>query len=344
MTTATARDDPSNMDRNRLPVYEAPTTGILSCLPSAWVPYAELMRLHKPTGILNIYFPYLFGGLYASWISRVDLPLLLARSAVLLAAAFVLRSAGCSWNDIVDRDVDRQVARCRLRPMARGAIPVQSAVVFTAMQSAVWLATLSLVIPSHWAYTLPLIGLVMFYPFAKRVTHHAQVVLGLPLACGVLIGSSALGVDPIATFLSQKAYSAGLAALFFSYILWSVIHDTVYAQQDVEDDMKAGVKSMAVHYRYYLKPLLLILGVIQVALYIYMGVVLHADIPYQMLTSAGSATLIVWMLWSVDLDDPQSCGEWFQKGCVALGVIVSSGLFAEYLLRRPFTSVATFQL
>ena len=110
--------------------------GVFTYLPLSWVPYAELMRIHKPVGTLNVFFPHLFGSLFAGCVLDpfIRPRLLLMRIGALLGAAFVLRSAGCSWNDIADRDLDRLVERTRLRPMARGAISLPAAYVFTATQ------------------------------------------------------------------------------------------------------------------------------------------------------------------------------------------------------------------
>lgn len=94
-------------------LYSTPTTGILSRLPSAWVPYAELIRFHKPAGILFIYIPYVLGNLFAASIKE-NMPLpgdMLRVNLVLFGVAFVVRSVGCTWNDIVDREVDKYISR-----------------------------------------------------------------------------------------------------------------------------------------------------------------------------------------------------------------------------------------
>lgn len=126
------------------PGYYKPTKGVLSCLPSSCVPYAELMRLNKPVGTLNIHFPYLFGSLFAACAQHPFVtPLsVLSANLKLFAMAFLLRSAGCTWNDLIDRNLDRKVARCRLRPIARYAASPRSGFIFYAIQILVWLAML----------------------------------------------------------------------------------------------------------------------------------------------------------------------------------------------------------
>ena len=309
--------------------YQRPDKGILSYLPLVCVPYAELIRLSKPTGVFNIYFPYLFGILYAACRGPMNMHLISQRSAELLIAAFVLRSLGCSWNDIIDRNIDRQVSRSRHRPMARGAISMPAALLFTGLQYFLWIAILSTTLPNHWHYSIPLMGLVLFYPFAKRITYHAQAVLGITLAFGVPLGSSAMGDDPFRMRHVDGARRAGLMALYLSYVLWSVIHDTVYAQQDIRDDLKIGVRSMAVYYRHRVKTMLLVTSLLLFVLHIYTGMTLGAHIPYQVLTSVGSSAIIAWMLWKVNLNDPDDCGWWFRNGSIVWGILVAAGLFTE---------------
>ena len=189
--------------------------GVLAYLPPSWVPYAELMRIHKPVGTMSIFFPYLFGSLFAGCVLDpfIRPRLLLIRIGALLGAAFVLRSAGCSWNDIADRDLDRLVERTRLWPMARGAISLPAAYMFTAAQVGIWLAVLSLLLPGRSPlHAAPLLFLVGLYPFAKRSTHYAQLVLGITLGWGVLIGAAVVGLDFSVT--DASAERTGLAALY----------------------------------------------------------------------------------------------------------------------------------
>ncbi|KAJ5792470.1 UbiA prenyltransferase [Penicillium pulvis] len=315
-------------------------SGILASLPPALVPYAELIRLSKPTGVLNITLPYIFGALYSALAQPVDVSFLLQRITQLLVAGFILRGLGCSWNDIIDRNIDRQVARTRHRPMAREAISVQAALLFTVGQYIVWLSMVSVLVPNHWGYTIPLTGMVIFYPFAKRVTYHAQVILGITLALGVPIGASAMGMDPFrstSTMLSlpiQHDYQLGIASLFVIYVLWSVVHDTIYAQQDIQDDLKAGVYSMAVYYRNHLKLMLGGVSVIMVLLQIYAGVALNAHLAYQVIASFGSAVVVAAMLRAVDIESSDECEWWFRNGSLAWGVAVTAGLCADIMCRE----------
>ena len=116
-----------------LPPCHPPDAGFISYLPLSVVPYAELMRLHKPAGYYAFYFPHLFGTLYASAIlsPMLELSLLLRRNLLFMIGSLLLWGAACSWNDTLDADYDRQVARCRHRPVARGAVSPLAANLFT---------------------------------------------------------------------------------------------------------------------------------------------------------------------------------------------------------------------
>ena len=316
--------------------YKRPRTGVLSYLPQSWVPYAELMRLAKPVGVMNIYVPYLYGALYAACVMEpvAEPTSLLYTSAMLLAAAFILRSAGCTWNDIIDRDLDRQVARCRLRPMARGAVSPLNGYIFTAAQGVVWLSILSQISISCCYYAIPLTGMVGFYPFAKRVTDYAQVILGITLAWGVFIGCLVVGADPVDLIAERPTTTgAGLVCLFMSYVLWTTIHDTIYAYQDIQDDTKVGIKSMTICHRDHIGLLLSGLAAAQIAMLLLTGRFMKADNLYTIGAPVSNAVLLVYMIWQVDLDNPDECWWWFQYGCLAVGGSISIGFLGEYLSR-----------
>lgn len=186
MVVSTSHNNSDHIGRG----YHKPTRGILSYLPSSFVPYAELMRLNKPVGTLNIYFPYLFGSLFAACARYPFVtPLsILSANLKLFPMAFLLRSAGCTWNDLVDRDLDRKVARCRLRPIARYAISPRSGFIFYVIQMLVWLAILLQTDAPTISYAFSGVLMGHLYPFAKRFTYYPQVVLGFTLSWGILVG------------------------------------------------------------------------------------------------------------------------------------------------------------
>ena len=228
----------------------------------------------------------------------------------------------------MDRDLDRQVARCRLRPMARGAVSPRNAHIFTAAQCLVWLAILAQVSARCLFYAVPLVVLVGVYPFSKRVTHYAQVVLGFTLTWGLLIGCVALGVEPMD--MASEETAAALVCLYASFVIWTVIYDTVYAYQDVKDDVKAGVKSMAVRYRHNAKPMLSFLAAVQVGLLVSTGVLMGAGVVYFLGACICSALSLALMIWKVNLGEPDSCWWWFSNGALLVGGAIFAGFVGEY--------------
>ena len=323
-------------NRGRVPHYHPPERGLLSCLPAHWVPYAELMRLDKPAGLYLFYFPYLFGTLYGVVCAEpvVTPSTLLVSNVILLAGTVIMRGATCSWNDNVDRDFDRQVARCCLRPIARGAITPRQANIFTGVQSLVGLGMLALLPVSCTYYAVPIIALLGFYPFAKRLFNYPQVVLGFPMSWAIFMGMSAVNTDPHTMFMdSNLGAVAAMACFYVSNIAWTVIYDTIYAHQDVRDDSAAGVKSIAVHWRERTKFLLAGLAVTQVTLLVATGALTGLGPWYYTASCGGTAASLVTMIYRVDLTKPSDCMWWFKNGAWLVGGSITAGLFGEYLQR-----------
>ena len=324
----------------KLQPYTAPQTGFISLLPTSWIPYAELMRLDKPTGLYLFYFPYLFGILYAACLtSPTTSPTsLLSTSALFLVGTVIMRGTACTWNDNIDRDLDRQVARCRLRPIARGAVSPTEGHIFAAAQSMVGLGLLSQLPIQCTYYAIPIIVLLGFYPFAKRVTNYPQVILGFPVAWAMYMASSSLGVNPLALLLSDCGGGSSLSpsvapamiCFYAANFAWTVIYDTIYAHQDVEDDAKAGVKSIAVRHRYNKKAVLSGLAGVQLSLLVATGLLTGFSPVYFVGSCGGSAVALAVMIRSVDLKQPGSCAWWFRWGAWFVGGSVVSGLLGEY--------------
>lgn len=207
--------------------------GWLSSLPSAWRPYAMLARLDRPVGIWLLFLPCLIGLAFqrlSSGLFLIDLGWVF----LFFVGAVVMRGAGCTWNDITDRDFDAKVARTAARPIPSGAVTLQQAYIFLAAQLGagfiVWL-----LLPWDAKITALLaLPLVAVYPFAKRVTWWPQAWLGLTFNWGVLVGAAT------ASLITGPVY-----LLYFGLALWTVAYDTIYALQDREDDALIGVRSTA---------------------------------------------------------------------------------------------------
>ena len=204
--------------------------GIIGLLPTAARPYALLARLDRPIGWWLLFWPCAWGiALAGGAIERWDLLLWL------LLGSIAMRGAGCVYNDIVDRDLDRQVERTRSRPLASGTVSLKAAWI--------WLAMLCLLGLFVWLQinliaklvALGSLALVAAYPFMKRITWWPQAWLGLVFSWGGLVGW--LAIDP--------AFQWAMVLLYAGSIFWVIGYDTIYALQDREDDALVGIRSSA---------------------------------------------------------------------------------------------------
>ena len=210
-------------------VPDSERTGLIGALPQAMRPYASLMRVDRPIGTWLLYWPCAWGvalaGVRGHWVLF----------AWLLLGAFVMRSAGCVYNDIVDKDLDVRVERTKLRPLASGRVKVRAAWALVMGLSLVGLIVLLQLGRVAQALALLSIAPVAAYPFMKRITWWPQAWLGLVFSWGALVGWPAVtGEFAIAALL-----------LWIGSIFWVIGYDTLYAIQDIEDDALVGVKSSA---------------------------------------------------------------------------------------------------
>ena len=313
-----------------LPPYTRPQHGLLSCLPTSWIPYAELIRLSRPIGIMIIYSPYLFGTLFAAVVSQPQSPpqSLFKTDVTLLIATVLLRGGAVAFNELADRDIDGKVARTRHRPMARKAISVHNGYIFVAIQATLWLVILAQF--GCLGYAIPLLGLVGLYPYSKRVTDFTPVVLGPTVAWGVFIGCAAMGVDAISMFFDGEMSKAGAIGCFYlSCVVWTIIYETVYAHQDIKDDEKQGVRSMAIRLKGRPKPILSMLAILQVALLVCTGWLIGATPLYFTCSCLGVAISLGVMVGKVDLRQPSECWWWFSNGTWFVGGSIVVGFLSQ---------------
>lgn len=314
--------------------YQPPQTGFISYLPQSWVPYAELARLDKPTGTYYLFFPCLFSTLMAGAFTAAAPSQILTTSFLFLTGALIMRGAGCTINDLWDRNLDIRVTRTRYRPIARGAISPLSALTFAGVQMLAGLGILLQFPTSCLYYGIPSLLLVATYPLAKRVTHYPQFVLGLTFSWGAIMGFPALGVDLFAD--AQPLKAVGL--LYTSCVTWTILYDMIYAHMDIKDDPKAGIKSIALRHENETKGVLWALGAFHVGALAAAGSVIEAG-PIFFLGSCGSAAVtLALMIWRVRLKEVDNCWWWFKNGAWFTGGGIATGLLADYYLRQsqPF--------
>ncbi|TVY31830.1 4-hydroxybenzoate polyprenyltransferase, mitochondrial [Lachnellula occidentalis] len=292
------------------------TGGWVARLPAAWIPFVQLARLSPPAGLFLIYLPHFFGILHAAIIQRSSLSKVLQACLLCLGGSFFLSNAAHAWNDIVDSPIDKAVARTSKRPIPRGAISPRAAFIFTLTQAA-GAAVFLLPLPRESAfYALAYIGVTMYYPWAKRHTNLAQFVLGFCLAWGVFMGSSAIGFKPFNISKGQEPFwvEGSSACLFLACILWTVIYDTIYAHQDIRDDTKLGLKSLAVLFRERTKSLLWLLLCCMLTLLVASGKLAGMGPQYFVIAVGGCLSSLGMMIHKVELRESSSCWWWFRYG------------------------------
>jgi 4-hydroxybenzoate polyprenyltransferase len=248
-------------------------------------------------------------------------------TALFFTGALVMRGAGCTINDLWDRNLDPHVERTRLRPIARKAISPEAAIVFTGAQLFTGLGVLlSLPFECFW-YATPSLLLVATYPLAKRVTNYPQFVLGLTFSWGAMMGFPALGVD----LLSNQAALTAAACLYASNVAWTVLYDMIYAHMDIKDDAKAGIKSIALKHEKETKAVLTGLAALQLGLLAATGVAAGMGPVFFVGACGSAAATLGTMIWRVQLKDVKNCWWWFKNGAWFTGGGIALGLTGEYL-------------
>lgn len=203
--------------------------GLVDLLPPAVRDYALLARFDRPIGWWLLFWPCA----WSVWLAGAGWQFELV--AWLLLGSIAMRGAGCVYNDIIDADLDRRVARTAARPVASGRVSVRAAWIWLLALCAVGLVVL---LQLRWQAQLVALGslaLVAAYPFMKRITHWPQAWLGLVFTWGVPVGWIALRSD----------YLGAMLALYAAAFFWCMAYDTIYALQDREDDALVGIRSSA---------------------------------------------------------------------------------------------------
>jgi len=272
--------------------------------PRASRPYLRLSRADRPAGTWLLLLPCWWGlglavaadpaggGLMDVWIA-----------IGCAAGAFLMRGAGCTWNDITDREFDASVARTKSRPLPSGQVTTTQAAVWMIVQALV--AFVILLSFNGPAIALGILALlpVIVYPFAKRFTWWPQVFLGIAFNWGALLAwvahSGSLGWPPVLLYLSG--------------ICWTLFYDTIYAHQDKDDDALIGIKSTARLFADNTKPWLrgfFVAAVLLMAGAVVLALVKAAPVPAMVVALAGVWAFgwhLAWQLRQLDIDNPENC-------------------------------------
>jgi 4-hydroxybenzoate polyprenyltransferase len=289
----------------------------------AWTrPYLRLARLDRPIGSWLLLLPCWWSVGLAAVAAGTNVGLW--HVFLFFVGAFAMRGAGCTWNDIVDRDLDRRVERTRSRPIPSGQVTVASAAAFLALQALVGLAVLLQFNPFTIAVGLTSLVVVAIYPFMKRITYWPQIVLGLAFSWGALMGWPATfaRLDPPAFLLYAGA------------ICWVIGYDTIYAHQDREDDALIGIKSTALLFRDRTKPMLALFYALAVLFIAFAGWSAGAGVVFSLGLLAFAAHLS-WQIRRLDIDDPLNCLAVFKSNRDA-GLILFAGFALDAAVRHAF--------
>ncbi len=236
--------------------------------------------------------------------------------------AFAMRGAGCTWNDLVDRDLDARVERTRSRPIPSGQVSVAAAAAFLVLQALIGLAVLLQFNPFTVLVGTASLAIVALYPFMKRVTYWPQIVLGLAFSWGALMGWPAVFAR-----LDLPAF-----LLFAGSVCWVIGYDTIYAHQDREDDALIGIKSTALLFRERTKPMLAAFYTLTVLLIALAGWTAGAGLIFA-LGFMGFAAHLGWQIVRLQIDDPAVCLAVF-KSNRDVGLILFAALVLEATARH----------
>ena len=262
-------------------------------VPAALRPYFRLARLDRPIGTWLLLFPCWWSIALAAPPGGGPSIRLLVLFAI---GALVMRGAGCTINDMADRDFDRRVTRTASRPMASGAVSMRGALVFLAVQLLIGLVILLQLSPLAIALGVASLALVVTYPFMKRVTYWPQAFLGLTFNWGALMGYAA----------AKDRLDAAPLLLYAAGIAWTLVYDTIYAHQDKEDDALIGIRSTALKFgaatRRWLVPFAIAMTLLLAAMIAAAGLGLFA-----WLALIGVAGHLAWQIATVDFDNPADC-------------------------------------
>ena len=283
--------------------------GIVARLPQPLRDFAMLARFDRPIGWWLLFWPCAWG----VWLTGAGPHLDLV--AWLLLGAVAMRGAGCVYNDIVDADLDRQVERTAVRPVASGRVSKSAAWIWLLVLCAVGLVVLFQLRLEAQIVALASLVLVAAYPFMKRITWWPQLWLGLVFTWGALVGWIALRPDRLDV----------MAALYGGSILWCIGYDTIYALQDREDDALVGIRSSALRLGKHVR-----LGVLG----FYLGALALWGLAFMLLRQDWVALLallpaaihLLWQVLTLDTSDGANALERFRSNAMA-GLLVAAACF-----------------
>ena len=278
-------------------------------------PYLYLARLDKPTGTWLLFLPCLWSiSLASENLPNFNMVGLFALGAI------VMRGAGCTLNDIADRNFDGKVARTAKRPIPSGEMSLIQAYIFLALQF--FLGLFILLQLNKFAVLIGILSIVfiLIYPFMKRYTYWPQLFLGLAFNWGALLGWAAVQGN-----LAMPAYTLYLGGIF-----WTLGYDTIYAHQDKDDDILIGIKSTALHFGDKTGKWVLCFYLISIFAIAVSGYQIGLGWIFYLVLSL-AASQLAWQIIKLDIDDANICSRLFESNrdfglIVFLGIILGNAI------------------
>jgi 4-hydroxybenzoate polyprenyltransferase len=308
------------MSHTAQPVADATGNWVDRLAPAATRPYLRLARLDRPIGSQLLLMPCWWSAGLAAVAAGAAGPNWW-HVVLLYVGAFAMRGAGCTWNDILDRDLDGRVARTRSRPIPSGQVTVKQAFAFLVAQALVGLVVLLQFNGFAILTGIASLAIVAVYPLLKRVTYWPQIGLGLAFSWGALMGWAA--------YFGRLDTPALL--LYAGSIAWVIGYDTIYAHQDREDDALIGIKSTALLFAERTKPILSVFYAAAVVLMALAGWTANAGAAF----AVGLAMFGLHLAWQVrrlDIADPALCLRLFKSNHPA-GLILFGALIVDAWLK-----------
>ena len=277
--------------------------------------FIELTRLNKPIGFMLLFWPCSWGLAYA-YLIYSNLNQLIYFLMLFFLGSVLMRSAGCIFNDIVDKDFDKRVKRTKIRPIASGLITVKKSLLYV-----MFLCALAFLILIQFNLLTIMIGmgsmaLAFSYPFMKRITYWPQLFLGITFNWGILMAWTAIG----------NSISQEIIVLYVSAIFWTLGYDTIYGAQDMSDDEIIGLKSTSIKFKDNIKSFVLFSYLITVSLLIFLFYDYLGKNIFSILLFFASLTLI-YQVVKFDENKSDTCLKLFKLNNFT-GLIVFISIFS----------------
>ncbi|MBB4104313.1 4-hydroxybenzoate octaprenyltransferase [Allorhizobium borbori] len=305
-------------------VIDAPSDNwVYRFLPRWLWPFAQLARWDRPIGWQLLMWPCFWSAAMAANVAKAEqqfyLPIFIFHLFLFFIGSVAMRGAGCTWNDLVDHDIDAQVARTRSRPLPSGRVSRLQTKIFLALQLLVGLLVLFQFNTFAIGLAIASLLVVVIYPFAKRFTDWPQLFLGLAFSWGALMGWAGM--------FGNLSWAAVI--LYVGAVVWTIGYDTIYAHQDKEDDALVGVRSTARLFGERTKTWLWRLyGATFLAIAASFALAGIGPVAYVGLLAGG--VMLVWQILVLDIDNPDQCLALF-KSNNRVGALIFAGLLLSLL-------------